>query len=776
MEHRLILGGHQYLPFARSRVKALRATGLKYATQRFIMPGGEHVRIQITGEHEYIEISGGGCSVPMDAGIVNVWSIAEFAAETYLPGILHYSELVTNLYDAPIGISEGVAEFLYNGRTSPPKGVGQVEWRKVSPLLSVSNASQVANYVTKSGNALAGKAPFDAKEAWSFSSLATEADPPTDPRTWTYAENDAAVRAKKRLAILCPPSIFTGKCRLWVQAIYGRPLYGESGSADTLPELVNDTSAATAIRIRPYIAPGDETVYPSVLIDTSCGVHMDGSGNHWLFCPTGGGVVRVYPLKAGKCAESLRELLSTTGFSSGAPRTRLEAFILSDSRPDIANVRTISNGTDFAPYSLGYGWHWNWDGLVADIVINETFTQDETNAAMRSTHYRMTMSQPTPSTWAAATTVIEGPTDWSVPRGSWCIVEPDYADMVLSKATPSASTRFECDAPFYAFYKGNVVQVCRVTVGYQGAESPTREMSDSFAASYVYQASDVNYATLGDLEGYLEESPNSGTSYTAIFTCGDMVSERLYEGFSRTGYRTEIISKVLVSYAGPTVPPDPHTVTGFGDYTFSEGYPEDGVWATVTKTLNFYDVFTGQYTYDWPVTTFTETYSGLAAIVVPFYDSEAIYMRTDIGFTRRDVGTMSHMDATIAGVLWRTRYLVDVYDGGVDHHEEEIIYYRQNNGGGAGGTGHTVSSTEAIDETVTTNDVVAKLVCKAGTVDATFSHVSEFHNNALDTVGANFATLSGTSLDTPLVIAPDIIDATGHNDAPTTAVALVGWV
>ena len=59
MEHKLILGGEQYLPFARSRIKALRATGLKYATQRYIMPGGEEVRVQIVGDQEYIEMRGG---------------------------------------------------------------------------------------------------------------------------------------------------------------------------------------------------------------------------------------------------------------------------------------------------------------------------------------------------------------------------------------------------------------------------------------------------------------------------------------------------------------------------------------------------------------------------------------------------------------------------------------------------------------------------------------------------------------------------------------------
>jgi hypothetical protein len=59
MEHKLIQGGEIYLPFARSRIKALRATGLEYAAQKFLLPDGE-VHIRIAGEHDYIRTSGGG--------------------------------------------------------------------------------------------------------------------------------------------------------------------------------------------------------------------------------------------------------------------------------------------------------------------------------------------------------------------------------------------------------------------------------------------------------------------------------------------------------------------------------------------------------------------------------------------------------------------------------------------------------------------------------------------------------------------------------------------
>lgn len=62
MEHRLISGGEQWLPFARSRIKALRATGLQYACQKYEIDGA-YVEVQIVGDQEYIRISGGGDAV-----------------------------------------------------------------------------------------------------------------------------------------------------------------------------------------------------------------------------------------------------------------------------------------------------------------------------------------------------------------------------------------------------------------------------------------------------------------------------------------------------------------------------------------------------------------------------------------------------------------------------------------------------------------------------------------------------------------------------------------
>ena len=57
MEHKLIRGGEQYLAFARGRIKALRATGMPYASQQFKI-GGITIRVRIADAQDYIDISG----------------------------------------------------------------------------------------------------------------------------------------------------------------------------------------------------------------------------------------------------------------------------------------------------------------------------------------------------------------------------------------------------------------------------------------------------------------------------------------------------------------------------------------------------------------------------------------------------------------------------------------------------------------------------------------------------------------------------------------------
>lgn len=57
MEHKLITGGHEFLPFARSCITKLKKLGLPYADQSYEV-GGVSIKVRIEPGHEYIRIDG----------------------------------------------------------------------------------------------------------------------------------------------------------------------------------------------------------------------------------------------------------------------------------------------------------------------------------------------------------------------------------------------------------------------------------------------------------------------------------------------------------------------------------------------------------------------------------------------------------------------------------------------------------------------------------------------------------------------------------------------
>lgn len=109
MEHKLITGGEQYLPFARSRIKALRATGLKYASQQFEIDGCS-VKVRIEPGHEYISLSGGGGGYQF------------FTTRPDLPGAIAYRPgYVTSVKGGPKPKPKAVASSAENDTQDPKR-------------------------------------------------------------------------------------------------------------------------------------------------------------------------------------------------------------------------------------------------------------------------------------------------------------------------------------------------------------------------------------------------------------------------------------------------------------------------------------------------------------------------------------------------------------------------------------------------------------------------------------------------------------------------------
>lgn len=187
MEHRIILGGEAYLPFARSRIKALRATGLKYASQRFIMPGGETVRVQIVGDQEFIELNGG---IQMYVPRINAGNVEIYTKKTDARGNwkLHsqtvssasyswISKLGRNRFN--LGANESPVKLWWIGR--PPLIVGP------SPTPGYSGAFDVHNLWTGSGDNAGGMYLIEDVYTTVYSDFSV---------TWACYQSDVGTSAK----------------------------------------------------------------------------------------------------------------------------------------------------------------------------------------------------------------------------------------------------------------------------------------------------------------------------------------------------------------------------------------------------------------------------------------------------------------------------------------------------------------------------------------------------------------------------------------------------
>lgn len=759
MEHKLILGGEQHLPFARSRIKALRATGMQYGSQRFDM-GDALVEVSIKLDQDYIKISGGSCTLAMDSGVVDVLNIAEMNPDTFKPGVMH-DTAAGAIYNAPFVLPAAGGDWLLNPSTD--------------------SSAQLAGTIKgdKAGK-FRGKLPAD-KSAASFSPR-PEISNSTVPATWTQAKHDEALWAKKITAILCPASIFTGKTRLYVQALYGRHMYTKSGDAAKADPINIGLvyGSPPYIKVPSYRAPGDTAEYNAVPIFTSTGVYLDKTtGKHWLLSIDLTGIT-VHPLIGDACAESMRKFL-TVPYPKNLPALdeealeRLEAYILSRSLPDQKNAQHAACTLGMSFYSMGYSWHWNWSGTAADIVVSEQYQQrpdSDKYYAMVSSHYRVTASKqdnfdengkPLAPTWSAAVTALELNKKWCIERLYWVIAEPDIAGGVLYKTTPRFSEYFECDAAFYAFYTGDALQLCRVTMTLMSVPPDSRDASDQFVNSLT---GEVQFVSLGPAPGYLREKNYGGAYWSCVITCGDTSTGSLVTGHATNESKIEM-KKTIVA---------PHADGGFGfadgvwTQAYEYGYPPYQLSEVFESSRKNNGYFVGGVSDIDRLSVHEETLS-IATAVVPFNDSEAIYLQAVREKTTTTTGTTEH-------------WINDRHPGCVAY-----VTYVLPSGGGAGlyftqyaylpggvGTGNSPTYASVNEVAKLTETSVMQLNCKAGIVSLdNFDGIGDLHDPEADEATGLFNVLCGASTRHPIVIASKLNQPIGITTVGTAPV-FVGYV
>lgn len=749
MEHKLIQGGEQYLPFARSRIKALRAAGLQYASQQFEIDGVS-VKVRIAGEHEYISITGGSQATFMDSGLVDlkVWNpVNGLAGQT---GYLH-DTVKTSAYHAGFAPTDPVSTWKANAATGVQ---GQL-----SGLLTFGKTAI---------NAIKGKIPYPDLPARSFQP-GTQKDANGD---WQRLLDDPDIIPKKYAAYNCPSSTFTGKCRLYVQAMYGAATYNGSTAPKIGPEQLKSyptsfsfSHAATAPMLR---VPARAANEQAVLLTTDCGVYLDESdGTHWLFCPVAN-VLEIYPLKSSKRGESLRKYLTADNIAGLAQEDlhNLEAFILMDCRPAVSSKMTAIGSVSDAGEpitgqpAMGYGWHWNKSGTKANIVLVQQYLQTTIGLVdymgNESFHYEMSVNRnKLAGTWSVSVAAIEKNKKWCTGRPNFVITYPDWGTGLLAKITPGASIIAVGDAPFYVFYKGDVLQECRVTI---------RSVPAS-AASTTYTPGFENGRTYG-MDGGSATAWNAGEAhYAVVFSCGTVTTGDMDTPWGRTGSVSAETNKTQV---GGFPLPNYQFLTAGNTHSVRSG---DG-WVTLhgpgqvsTRNATVSAIATSD--------SRSQLFSSKGVAVIPPGDAEAIFFNAKS--TSVITGNQTARTKITSGAIpYYTQSLF--LPSGSSTPAEYLGFYGPYNWNDAG-TFPTYEPLSNINPDPITSEStsVNTLVCVVGSIGLGTFDTSTFTDvPADDLVERDFRTISAASGEA--VIPPSLLSApSGCDTTDVTAPAFVGW-
>lgn len=185
----------------------------------------------------------------------------------------------------------------------------------------------------------------------------------------------APIYTKKRAQANVPSSMFSGKLRLMVQAIYG--------STRTDYEVIESAG---------LVVPGKLLVggfVLSALYQPSYGIFTSPDYEYWLVELTS--IVKYYPLSLSSMGQQLATILKDHPRKTElAFAKKVEAYILSTATIDQVNVITGGALDVIGGSVLYYGWHWKWDGSEADVVVQ---SEDYTNHRYNTTRYKLQITR-----------------------------------------------------------------------------------------------------------------------------------------------------------------------------------------------------------------------------------------------------------------------------------------------------------------------------------------------------------------------------------------------
>lgn len=633
-----------YLPFARNCIERLKATGVEYGSQKFEV-AGVTVRVDIRPGADYVWVSGENIRIGMDSGVVDVLRYDGERATSFEAGVLRVTDST-----GPID-----ATFI---ATDPPTGYLVRKYGSVASGLYgtiKSESGRITGYIKE-------HAPTPARSFMPF----------YYPRDGMYvpADNDSTLLTKKTVAVLCPASMFTGKTRLWVQAMYGLHLYDYAnwkilGSGVSGPENPRKDTCDFSLSGDPpsgllVTAAGGSGGFR---VSTSSGVILSGDGYHWVCTITDTQAIfcRLEPSTAGA---SLKKYLR----ASGVIQVDVEAYILAESRPSPKHIQIVELGAPINDISLGYGYHWNWSGTAADIVVHSPGTA--TVASLISQHIQVTVAASIKdgvTTWTAARTTLETSDEWV---GLWHICPILYP--IWSGNTVSAFDRIMTDgwtpevasaskshsAPIYVYYEGDIRRLYRSEkVTYPGK---TRlEQTEGWPQGLgLYNASSIDY-TVSEYFTYSYKCNESSKSVIVDMARSEFgLAEESY-GAVWDGIESQ--TGLTYSPSGITVktgyPPYSYTTYGWKNYIYWSGSGFVSPYAT-TGCSSSAQGAVRKVTVTYETNDTSLSISGNVKIMIPAWDSQAVIVSRGYSKTTNKSNRVSQTNLA-PGRMWADAAVFD---------------------------------------------------------------------------------------------------------------------
>lgn len=405
----LVLHGDQakaasYIQYARRLIKRLRASGRKYGSKIQKLENGRvTVKVQFFAQHETIFVFASFGQLYLESGFIDVLNTAPLNEDTYKQAVLHFD-------DALIAYASSTSDPLLGYASSPFKGKGLVDLQKSRAFGSPVRDAVSANTETASASFTAGSKIYI---------------------------SDAYVD-KKKTATRIPAGVFTGKLRLYVQA-----LYGSKRTDFTSDEMGLNLVLSDQVNL-PYtglVSPG--------IITTDDG---------YFLCLLGPSSADIYPLKQrGSEASSWYGAFKKQQASlTQRDQDRIEGYLFSETYLDIEGKITAQvTGPETIGSPIAYGWHFDWDGGNADIITHEL-----QGSAYVARHYRVQIIY-NHGSFTLVRSQIGANQTWAQYQGRETIWAPDFflGKTALFMPPDVGGTPTDSAASVYCFYDRNDLKV-----------------------------------------------------------------------------------------------------------------------------------------------------------------------------------------------------------------------------------------------------------------------------------------------------------------------------